>query len=178
VNDILIKAIINTVNERITKQELLKILGINLDQVQKYITNLITEGSESRNQVDIEMSVVLGHIFQFPENIMDYYHELLLQDWHISHEDIISLIEFKKLPKSVPFIEAAIKLKSKLIYLEYDDYGSYYRKCFWALYMINTLDADHLIEKYTKDNDNIIAEAAKERLMDIINRKKTENSTN
>jgi len=54
-------------------------------------------------------------------------------------------------------------LKSKLKYLDYDDYGAYYKKCFWALYSIDTEDALGLIHYYCDSTDEILREQAQYR---------------
>ena len=63
------------------------------------------------------------------------------------HESIILFLEFNPDPRSVPHIRDAIKLKPNLKYLDYDDYGAYYKKCLWALQKFCTPDALHLIEE-------------------------------
>ena len=53
---------------------------------------------------------------------------------HFEHEDTILFLEFNPDPGSVPHLREAIELKPKLEYLDYDDYGAYYKKCLWAAF--------------------------------------------
>lgn len=66
---------------------------------------------------------------------------------HFEHEDIILFLEFNPDPRSVPHLREAIRLKPELEYLEYDDYGGYYKKCLWALQKIGTSDSLQVIQE-------------------------------
>ena len=71
---------------------------------------------------------------------------LLKDAKHTEHEDIILFLEFNPDPRSVPHLRDAIDLKPKLQYLDYDDYGAYYKKCLWALQKIGTPEALRIIK--------------------------------
>ncbi len=66
---------------------------------------------------------------------------------HFEHEDIILFLEFNPDTRSVPHLREAIELKPKLKYLNFDDYGAYYKKCLWALQKIGTPDALQVIRE-------------------------------
>jgi hypothetical protein len=95
------------------------------------------------------------------------YCELLLQDGHMMHEDIIHLLQQKKDPHAIPFLRQAVLLKPRLEYLAYDDYGSYYKKCFWALRAIDTPKAIAVIEEFANSDDPVIRNEASYRLSRI-----------
>ena len=65
----------------------------------------------------------------------------LLDPDHDEHEDIIGYLQDYPDPASVPYLKRAIALKPALAYLDYDDYGAYYKKCLWALQAIGTDEA-------------------------------------
>ena len=93
--------------------------------------------------------------------------ELLLRADHEDHEDCIRSLQLSKDPYAIPFIEKAVLLKPSLKYLDYDDYGSYYKKCFWALKDIGTPDAIAVIEKFAQSSDEVIKDQAEYRLSKI-----------
>jgi hypothetical protein len=64
--------------------------------------------------------------------------ERLLDPGHYDHEEIISLLQDHPEEANISYLMKAIQLKPRLDYLDYDDYGSYYKKCLWALRAIDT----------------------------------------
>jgi HEAT repeat protein len=93
--------------------------------------------------------------------------ELLIQLGHMMHEDIIHFLQQQKDPYAIPFLRQAVLLKPCLDYLSYDDYGSYYKKCFWALRAIDTPEAIAVIQEFSKSDDPIIRNEASYRLSRI-----------
>lgn len=86
---------------------------------------------------------------------------------HFEHEDIILFLEFNPDPRSVPHLREAIGLKPMLEYLDYDDYGAYYKKCLWALQKIGTHDALQLIKECAESDIPELREQALYRLRRI-----------
>ncbi len=86
---------------------------------------------------------------------------------HFEHEDTILFLEFNPDPRSVPHLREAIELKPKLEYLDYDDYGAYYKKCLWALQEIGTPEAIEIIRESANSNIPELAEQARHRLKRI-----------
>lgn len=95
--------------------------------------------------------------------------ERLLQTDHQDHEEIIGALQEAAEPNSVAFLRQAVLLKPLLEYLEYDDYGAYYKKCFWALRAIGTPEAIALIKAFAQSTDEVIKEQALYRLHKIRN---------
>ncbi len=58
-------------------------------------------------------------------------------------------------------------LKPALAYLDYDDYGSYYKKCLWALQAIGTPDAIAVIAECARADDPALRRQAEYRLARI-----------
>ena len=71
----------------------------------------------------------------------------LLKVSHQEHESIVRYLQDHPDPLSVPFLEKAIIRKPRLKYLDYDDYGAFYKKCLWALQAIGTPAAIAVIRK-------------------------------
>ena len=91
----------------------------------------------------------------------------LVQEDHFEHEDIIRALQDAAAPYSIPFLRQAVLLKPRLEYLAYDDYGSYYKKCFWALRAIGTPEAIAVIREFTTSTDSVAKEQALYRLSKI-----------
>jgi len=94
--------------------------------------------------------------------------ERLIKTDHQDHEEIIGSLQQAADPDSVPFLRQAVLLKPLLEYLEYDDYGAYYKKCFWALQAIATADAVAVIKAFAESEDEVIREQALYRLHKIL----------
>lgn len=93
--------------------------------------------------------------------------ELLLLDFHTRHEDIIGLLQKAADARSIPAVRQAVLLKPRLEYLNHDDYGSYYKKCFWALKAIGTPEAVAVIREFAKSEVPAAREQAIYRLSKI-----------
>jgi hypothetical protein len=83
---------------------------------------------------------------------------------HVEHEDLIALLQKAKNPYAIPALRQAVLMKPSLAHLDYDDYGSYYKKCFWALSAIGTDEALAVIQEFSNSPDPVLAEAAHYRL--------------
>jgi hypothetical protein len=90
--------------------------------------------------------------------------ELLVMEFHTRHEDMIRLLQNAADSRAIPFLREAVLLKARLGYLDYDDYGSYYKKCFWALKAINNPEAISVIREFASSDDPAIREQAVYRL--------------
>lgn len=89
---------------------------------------------------------------------------LVAEDWHHSHEALIRTFQDAEDPRAVPYLRQAIDLKPVLAYLDYDDYGAYYKKCLWALRAIGTDDAVSVIEDCANSDIETLRDEAHYRL--------------
>ncbi|MEN5197510.1 HEAT repeat domain-containing protein [Sphingobacterium faecium] len=81
--------------------------------------------------------------------------QLLDEKWHISEEDIISVLELIKDPKSVnKLYEVALDVP------DYDEMRAIAKKCIWSLSAINTPEAVQKLKLLTKVDDPTIKENA------------------
>lgn len=88
---------------------------------------------------------------------------LLDDKWHTSEEDIISILELIKDPKSVDKLyETAINVP------DYDDMRALAKKCMWALSAINTSEAIWKLKLLQSSDDPIIRENASFQLEQVV----------
>ncbi|UIR56451.1 HEAT repeat domain-containing protein [Sphingobacterium sp. SRCM116780] len=91
--------------------------------------------------------------------------QLLDEKWHISEEDIVSVLELIKDPKSIDKLyEIAVNVP------DYDDMRALAKKCMWALSDINTPEAIQKLELLSNSDDFIIKENALFQLHQVINK--------
>ena len=89
--------------------------------------------------------------------------QLLDEKWHISEEDIISVLELIKDPKSVDKLyEVALDVP------DYDDMRAIAKKCMWVLSAINTSEAVQKLNMLAKSDDLIIKDNATFQLEEVL----------
>ena len=90
--------------------------------------------------------------------------ERLLRADHVEHEDILRNLQSHPDPCFIPYVERAIRLKPSLSYLDYDDYGAFYKKCLWVLQAIGTPDAIAVVRVCAASQVPELAQQAQHRL--------------
>jgi hypothetical protein len=156
-------ALLDLCQKKISEAKFLSLYGITREQIPSEISASLKQALENQDSDLVEYTLMLNFSFDYPADV-GLLNELVAQPWHISHEDIIRLLQNHRSPSSVNAIRKAIELKPTLDYLDYDDYGSYYKKCLWALSDIGTLEAITLIKECTASPDEALRNEAEYRL--------------
>ena len=159
-----ISAVYDLVSGKIEESEFCARYGRKPSEFPAEAEQLMSAALANHDADTVEIALILGFRFGFRESIVDQIHTTLVQPWHVSHENMIGILQKMKNPGSVTHLRAAIELKPKLLYLDHDDYGSYYKKCLWALADIGTPEAITTIEKFVGSGDPVLREQASYRL--------------
>ena len=146
------EAILELCSKRITKNEFYKAYGISEATIVNEVGIQLKRALLEKNPDNVEYSLLLGFSFEFPEGLIESLNELSICSWHISHEDVLRLLQKKRSVSSIEYLSKAIRLKGELEYLEHDDYGAYYAKCLWALVAIGTIEAKNEVQVHTLSN--------------------------
>lgn len=88
--------------------------------------------------------------------------EILGEEWHISHEDIVLFLQQLKDNRATPILLETAQRKFE--YLSYDDSYPLARKCTWALADIGTVDSKNALIELSTNKDLVIAGYAQKRL--------------
>jgi hypothetical protein len=140
------------------------------DKIKEAISELLLETIDTNDADFVESALgLIGRVGE-PDNWFEILCKLVLDINHNRHEDIVGFLQHCQDPSSVPILKKAILLKPKLEYIEYDDYGSYYKKCLWALQDIGTDEAILVIRDCAKSADFALKEQAEYRLSKIKHR--------
>ncbi len=150
--------------DRLSEGEFLINYDISKQEIPAEIEKQLSKALDERNSDNVELALMLGFKYEFSESVLPILHRLLECIWHSKHEDIIGLLQGFSSPLSVKPLCNAVELKEQLDYLNYDDYGSYYKKCFWALNSIGNDEAIDTIRGFSNHQAPIISEQAKYRL--------------
>lgn len=138
--------------------------GIEAGDVANEVARLLQQAATTRDSEAVEMALLLGAHFTVPSAAIHLVHQLLVQTWHTRHEELVRLLQKWRDPTSVSPLAQAIQLKPRLAYLDYDDYGAFYKKCLWALAAIGTPEAVSAIQQCATSKDAVLREQAAYRL--------------
>jgi hypothetical protein len=151
----------------VSDRELFAALGCNFREKPGETISLLQQVFEERSADGVEMALCLvSHFASFTECV-PLLCDLLLSDFHFRHEDIIRHLQDAADPYAIPFLQKAIALKPDLHYMDYDDYGSYYKKCLWALRAIDTPESIAAIREFAAAGNPLIRREAEYRLSKI-----------
>lgn len=130
-----------------------------------YILDGLSKGLQQKDPEMIEY-LILIYFNQFEgrfnKSNSDILYELIVQDWHKNHEDLVMIIKRLKSIASIPYLLKAMELK--LDYLEYNDGESLIRKCAYAISDIDANMSMSFMEDLSKSDNEIISKSAIEQL--------------
>lgn len=122
---------------------------------KKETLSLLKENVKNKDQEGLETTLAVLFYDGADNDYTDILLQLLDEKWHISEEDIISILELIKDPKSIDKLyEFAIDFP------DYDEMRAIAKKCIWALSAINTPEAIQKLKLLEKVDDPIIKENA------------------
>ncbi|CAN7609638.1 hypothetical protein [Rhizobium sp. LjRoot254] len=143
-------------------------LPLDLNDISSAVRDQLGAAITAKSSDVVEAALGLALLFDVPLSVyFDLSCQLVTEDWHISQEDIIRLLQDAEDARAIPFLRTAIDLKPRLEHLAHDDYGSYYKKCLWALSAIGTPDAIAVIRDCVNSEIAPLREEAEYRLSKI-----------
>ena len=98
-----------------------------IDLLKTYLNNAITHKNASR----IECAIILAGALGEDKKLLSQYENLLLEDWHHSHEDLVDTIEYYGNASNVATLQKAFSLS--LPYMAYNHHYSFHRKLLYAI---------------------------------------------
>lgn len=130
---------------------------------KKETLSLLKENAKNEDQEGLETTLSVLFYDGADADYTDILLQLLDEKWHISEEDIISVLELIKDPKSVDKLyEVALDVP------DYDDMRAIAKKCMWALSAVNTPEAIQKLKLLKKVDDPIIKENAIFQLEEVL----------
>ena len=98
-----------------------------IDLLKAYLNDAITHKNASR----IECAIILAGALGEDKKLLSQYENLLLEDWHHSHEDLVDIIESYGNASNVTTLQKAFSLS--LPYMAYNHHYSFHRKLLYAI---------------------------------------------
>ena len=128
------------------------------------VSRLLDAAAAAKNADVLEYATHLHARFCPQMDLSSWFYVLVTQTWHYSHEYMIRYFQDHPSEANVAPLRDAIALKPTLEYLDYDDYGGYYKKCMWALAVNPSSSANDLIKECATSKDDVLREQAVYRL--------------
>jgi hypothetical protein len=149
--------------ERISYAEFVARSGMDPRGTPGFGVPLLREALASADSLVVECAILLNSLFEaWSGEHVPTLIELLAAPWHMKHEDVASILQGIRDPRSVEALYRAALVK--LSYLAYDDSQALARKCTWALADIGTPEARARLEALTTQEDEEVADCARRRL--------------
>lgn len=154
--------------KELSNEEFLALFTTNIEENTDYFDKLLFEICIEKNGGDLDLLFYVGFLFDLiKERHLVVLNNLLLEDWHKMHTDIVHLLQYLKSNSSVESLYEAIFNKYK--HLSYT--GTFAEQCIWALGDINTPESREKLKLLSKSKDKVIKQGAKEQLMRILSDK-------
>jgi hypothetical protein len=147
----------------ISKESFLKNYPFELNEA--YVYNLFHTACKNKNAEEIDYGImVLSFVstFENPNKYVDILNDLLKEDWHYKHEDIVLFLQELKSPTSIDALYSRALVKPS--YMDYDDTYSLARKCIHALGDINTDYSREKLMQLASSDIPVIKEKAEKQL--------------
>jgi hypothetical protein len=150
---------------QISEGDFLERYPVDLKKNEKHIYLSIKEAYDTQNGDDLGLALTLA-VFATPICYTDEFVELLClllkAKWHYQHENIATMLQSIKSPKSIDTLYDTVL--TKFDYLDYDDSIPLAVKCIHALGEINTEYAKEKLRFLAGSDLAIIKEKAKKQL--------------
>lgn len=154
------------VGRPIGETELCRTYGVNTPECLTELERRLKAAIANEDADALDIVLALDSQLATP-NRTALFETLLNQTWHYSHEYMIRFLQDHPSASSVEPLRRAVELKPQLEYLEYDDYGAYYKKCLWALAVNPDPLAVDVIREFANSDDESLCEQAQYRLNKI-----------
>lgn len=122
---------------------------VTITKLMQSIRQCISELAQAEADDFAQVVLFFYYLLYSPDKHLDILHSLLMNPNHFQHGEIIRILQDVGREKSISYLLEAIALKPALSYLDYDDYGAYYKKYLWALTGIGTEEAKTAISSFT-----------------------------
>lgn len=150
---------------KISKAEFLKKYPIDFGNNKMHIYDSVKEAYDNKNANELDLAFTLI-IFDTTIIDSDEFVELLClllpERWHPQHENIVTMLQNIKSPKSIDALyDTALTVFDSVVYMETYALA---RKCIHALGDINTEESKNKLKLLAQSNIPVIKEKAKKQL--------------
>jgi len=149
----------NLMTRAIPLEVFMKDFTVDISKNPRYICGLLETTLVEQEANDVEyLLTAIFHFKLFIEDYVDILCKLADETWHFQHENIASIFQKIKSPKTVECLYKTTL--TQFDYLEFDDSFALAVKCIWALGDINTVESRKKLELLTQSGNEIISKNA------------------
>lgn len=153
--------IIKLIEEKLNDDEFLEKFTVDIKKDYNYFDKILNDSIVAENGEDLGLIFYIGFAFDlFKERHIEILNKLILEYWHMCHEDIAILFQYFESNLTVESLYEATLTKPE--YLNYTD--AFAVKCIWTLGDINTVESKEKLRLLTKSKNRVIKKNAKEQL--------------
>lgn len=155
------KSLVKLMKDEISKENFLTDLGINVNDLNSIISDMLKTAFENQDRDMMEDAVYFLCVYEEFIDLNDHVdilNKIICADWHISHETIALLLEEAESPGSVEPLYKNVF--AEYDYLAWDTNYALAVKCIYGLGKIATKSAIEKLECLSKENNEIIKENA------------------
>lgn len=154
----------------IEEGEFLRSFPVNLVENKDYLITLVNEAWKDKDEDDLTTLLDVIAMLDFYEgfDLQGVYRELLFENWHRMHEELIDSLD-KKVENEGAFISV---LNTEFEYYkggEEDFMVPIWSKCLWSLYAIHSKSAIDEISKYQDSKFEYLRETSKKLMSKLEN---------
>ena len=120
--------------------------------------DLLEEVVRSKDKVGLGCALVVGYRFGFDPSNAEVLYRLIDEDWHVSHENIVSALQRWGIPESAPALYRATQWIPTS--LRFDEGRPLAVRAMWALWKLRTEEARGMLEKLQHSEEEILRETA------------------
>ncbi|MBD9563238.1 hypothetical protein ACIPLA_22925 [Pseudomonas sp. NPDC086112] len=150
------KLVFDLMFKRISKEKFIELFFVGRDIPEDYVCQELKAALAIKDADSVECLLIVGFIFGFSRECPDVLSRLLVEDWHVCHEDIASALQSLKYPGAVDYLfEAALA--------DYPYIGSEYSlgvKCIHALHDVGTDSAKEKLRILAQAENPVLSELA------------------
>ncbi|WP_223435066.1 MULTISPECIES: hypothetical protein [unclassified Pseudomonas] len=142
--------------ERVSKEKFIELVFVGSDIPEGYVCQELEAALAIKDADSVECLLIIGFIFGFLMGCPDILSRLLIEDWHVCHEDIASALQSLKYPGAVDYLFKAALADHPYIGSEY----SLGVKCIHALHDVGTDSAKEKLRILAQAENPVMSELA------------------
>jgi hypothetical protein len=148
---------------KLSKEEFARRFPAALDE-DRLALSVLRDAYLSRDAVDAQCALIIGHVFGFTAEHEDLLCCLASEQWHTSHEDLVSALELGGF-RDERCVEALYALTQFVpSYLEYDGSRALAVKATWALGKIPGRLSETKLNELASSPSVVLSQAAERQL--------------
>lgn len=142
--------------KRISREKFVGLFFVGGDIPENYVCQELEAALAIKDADSVECLLIFSFIFGFSTGCPDILSRLLIEDWHVCHEDIASALQSLKYPGAVDYLFKAALADHPYIGSEY----SLGVKCIHALHDIGTDSAKEKLRILAQAENPVLSERA------------------